>query len=214
MRGFRRFWARRTWAGSAPGVPPGSTKRDLDRRPEDRGASDSVFRFCVESEYIDKDPATVLRTPKQRDALPDLFDPRELHRLRGGSAVIRRDFGHTSALVPADCRGVGDPGQGTRPVAGSQRRQSTSSRLRRDAVVSWWLEVWRRLGAGGRRPCTVDADRCDLDPPLPTIGEPRMASISTDDVTERRAGSVTASPPGNRVADPDSEDRRAAIADG
>jgi site-specific recombinase XerD len=32
------------------------------------------FRFCVESEYLDRDPAHVLRTPKKREALPDVLD--------------------------------------------------------------------------------------------------------------------------------------------
>jgi site-specific recombinase XerD len=39
------------------------------------------FRFCVESEYIEVDPAHVLRTPKKREALPDVLDRRELSRL-------------------------------------------------------------------------------------------------------------------------------------
>jgi integrase/recombinase XerD len=39
------------------------------------------FRFCVESEYIDRDPAHVLRSPKKREALPDVLDRRELTRL-------------------------------------------------------------------------------------------------------------------------------------
>jgi site-specific recombinase XerD len=39
------------------------------------------FRFCVESEYLDRDPAQVLRTPKKREALPDVLDRRELARL-------------------------------------------------------------------------------------------------------------------------------------
>jgi len=39
------------------------------------------FRFCVESEYLDRDPAHVLRTPKKREALPDVLDRRELVRL-------------------------------------------------------------------------------------------------------------------------------------
>ena len=29
------------------------------------------FRFCVEREYLQRDPAHVLRTPKKREALPD-----------------------------------------------------------------------------------------------------------------------------------------------
>jgi integrase/recombinase XerC len=41
----------------------------------------SFFRFCVESEYLELDPAHVLRTPKKREALPDVLDRRELARL-------------------------------------------------------------------------------------------------------------------------------------
>ena len=32
------------------------------------------FRFCVENEYLEHDPALVLRTPKKREALPDVLD--------------------------------------------------------------------------------------------------------------------------------------------
>jgi integrase/recombinase XerC len=39
------------------------------------------FRFCVENEYLERDPALVLRTPKKREALPDVLDRRELARL-------------------------------------------------------------------------------------------------------------------------------------
>lgn len=39
------------------------------------------FRFCVESEYLERDPAAVLRTPKKRSAIPDVLDRRELIRL-------------------------------------------------------------------------------------------------------------------------------------
>jgi site-specific recombinase XerD len=39
------------------------------------------FRFCVESEYIERDPAHVLRTPKKRSVLPDVLDRSELSRL-------------------------------------------------------------------------------------------------------------------------------------
>ena len=36
------------------------------------------FRFLVENEEIERNPAQVLRTPKKRDALPDVLDSREL----------------------------------------------------------------------------------------------------------------------------------------
>jgi site-specific recombinase XerD len=39
------------------------------------------FRFCVENELLDRDPAMVLRTPKQTEALPDVLDRHELRRL-------------------------------------------------------------------------------------------------------------------------------------
>jgi hypothetical protein len=38
------------------------------------------FRFCVESERLERDPALVLRTPKKREALPDVLDRHELKR--------------------------------------------------------------------------------------------------------------------------------------
>jgi site-specific recombinase XerD len=39
------------------------------------------FRFCVESDYVERDPAQVLRTPKKREALPDVLDRAELQCL-------------------------------------------------------------------------------------------------------------------------------------
>jgi site-specific recombinase XerD len=39
------------------------------------------FRFCVESNYAEHDPAHVLRTPKKREVLPDVLDRTELGRL-------------------------------------------------------------------------------------------------------------------------------------
>jgi site-specific recombinase XerD len=39
------------------------------------------FRFMLENEEIDRDPALVLRTPKKREALPDVLDRRELARV-------------------------------------------------------------------------------------------------------------------------------------
>jgi integrase/recombinase XerD len=39
------------------------------------------FRFLYENEQIQRDPARVLRTPKKREALPDVLDRRELARL-------------------------------------------------------------------------------------------------------------------------------------
>ncbi len=41
----------------------------------------SFFRFCLENEYVERDPAHVLRTPKKREALPDVLDRSERERL-------------------------------------------------------------------------------------------------------------------------------------
>jgi integrase/recombinase XerC len=39
------------------------------------------FRFCIENEHLERDPAQVLRTPKKREALPDILDRTELFQL-------------------------------------------------------------------------------------------------------------------------------------
>jgi site-specific recombinase XerD len=57
------------------------------------------FRFLVENEYLDRDPAHVLRTPKKREALPDVLDRRELTRLL--TAVERGDVWERQ--VPGKC---------------------------------------------------------------------------------------------------------------
>lgn len=41
----------------------------------------SFFRFCVENEHLERDPAHVLRTPKKSETLPDMLDRAELSRL-------------------------------------------------------------------------------------------------------------------------------------
>jgi integrase/recombinase XerD len=46
------------------------------------------FRFCVESEYLERDPAHVLRTPKKREALPDVLGA--VKRLRFESRYVGR----------------------------------------------------------------------------------------------------------------------------
>lgn len=53
------------------------------------------FRFCLENEYLERDPAVVLRTPKKREALPDILDRTELYRLLavpGSGEVWQRRF--------------------------------------------------------------------------------------------------------------------------
>ena len=60
---------------------------EVERRPAVGSQARTVaalkcfFRFLVENEYLERDPAHVLRTPKKREALPDVLDQRELRRL-------------------------------------------------------------------------------------------------------------------------------------
>jgi site-specific recombinase XerD len=60
---------------------------EAERRPAPGSQTRTVaalrlfFRFCLENEYLERDPAQVLRTPKKREALPDVLDRRELCRL-------------------------------------------------------------------------------------------------------------------------------------
>ena len=41
------------------------------------------FRFLLENEQVERDPALVLRPPKKQEALPDVLDRRELASLLG-----------------------------------------------------------------------------------------------------------------------------------
>jgi len=60
---------------------------EATRRPSPSSQSRTIaamrmfFRFCIEGEYLDRDPAAVLRSPKKREALPDVLDRKELGRL-------------------------------------------------------------------------------------------------------------------------------------
>ncbi len=60
---------------------------ELTRRPAPASQARTVaalkcfFRFCVENEHLERDPAAVLRTPKKREVLPDVLDRHELARL-------------------------------------------------------------------------------------------------------------------------------------
>jgi hypothetical protein len=60
---------------------------EAERRPAASSQSRTIaavkgfFRFLVENEAIERDPASVLRTPKKSRALPDVLDQRELARL-------------------------------------------------------------------------------------------------------------------------------------
>ncbi|ADB52853.1 site-specific integrase [Conexibacter woesei] len=74
---------------------------EADHRPAPASQARTIaalrcfFRFCVENDYLDRDPAAVLRAPKKRDALPDVLDSRELRRLLstpGSGQVWQRRF--------------------------------------------------------------------------------------------------------------------------
>jgi site-specific recombinase XerD len=60
---------------------------EATRRPAPSSQSRTIaalknfFRFCVENGYLDRDPALAPRTPKKREALPDVLDLSELRRL-------------------------------------------------------------------------------------------------------------------------------------
>jgi site-specific recombinase XerC len=60
---------------------------EATRRPAPSSQAQTVaalrgfFRFCVESEYLERDPAHVLRTPKKRERCPTFARSQELLRL-------------------------------------------------------------------------------------------------------------------------------------
>jgi site-specific recombinase XerD len=73
--------------GGAPARPAPLPRRRGEPRPAPSSQARTVaalkgfFRFLVENEEIERNPAQVLRTPKKREALPDVLDSRELARL-------------------------------------------------------------------------------------------------------------------------------------
>jgi integrase/recombinase XerD len=79
------------------------TRPAASRQARTVAALKAFFRFCVENEYLERDPALVLRTPKKREALPDVLDRRELPRLL--NATRRRSSG--SATSPASGNATG-----------------------------------------------------------------------------------------------------------
>ena len=75
------------WAAVRPPELRRFLADEATRRPAPSSQARTVaalkcfFRFCVENEYLERDPALVLRTPKKREVLPDVLDRRELaHR--------------------------------------------------------------------------------------------------------------------------------------
>jgi len=67
---------------------------EAERRPAPSSQARTVaalkgfFRFLVENEVVVRNTAEALRTPKKREALPDVLDRRELQRLL---AAVKRD---------------------------------------------------------------------------------------------------------------------------
>jgi integrase/recombinase XerD len=61
------------------------------------------FRFLLENEQIERDPGRVLRTPRKREAPPDVLDRRELARLLG--VTERDESGSASMTVSASATG-------------------------------------------------------------------------------------------------------------
>lgn len=115
-----------------------------------------VFAFCVESDYVDRDAAHVLRTPKKREALPDVLDHGELGRLldapdRGG--VWRRvHAGKAPASLNPHWRSAHE-----QPAAGHGTRCSTVRRVfglapscRASAAPTPRVRR-KRIGPAGRR---------------------------------------------------------------
>ena len=83
-----------SWADVRPSDLRGFLAAEASSRPASASQARTVaalkgfFRFLVENEAIDRNPAAVLRTPKKREALPDVLDRAELERLL--AAVERR----------------------------------------------------------------------------------------------------------------------------
>jgi site-specific recombinase XerD len=85
----------RSWAEVRPRDLRRFLAAETERRPALASQARTVaalkgfFRFLVENELLERNPALVLRTPKKREALPDVLDRRELGQLL--QAVERDD---------------------------------------------------------------------------------------------------------------------------
>jgi site-specific recombinase XerD len=84
-----------SWNQARPADLRAFLAAEAQRRPAPASQARTIaalkafFRFLVEDEAIDRNPAGVLRTPKKREALPDVLDRPELERLL--SAVDQDD---------------------------------------------------------------------------------------------------------------------------
>jgi integrase/recombinase XerC len=86
------------------------------------------FRFLLENEQIDRDPALVLRTPKKGETLPDVLDKRELVRLL--TATERDDVvGSDTMTVSANATDSSLPSSPTQVCAAASCSGSTGRTL-------------------------------------------------------------------------------------
>ncbi len=90
-----------SWTEVCPADLRAFLAAEAERRPAPASQARTVaalkafFRFLVENEASDRNPAAVLRTPKKRDALPDVLDRSELERLLAAvncKGVWEREF--------------------------------------------------------------------------------------------------------------------------
>jgi hypothetical protein len=88
------------------------------------------FRFLLENEQIDRDPALVLRTPHKGEALPDVLDRRDLARysVRPSATMSGSASMTVSASATGSCsRSSHTPGSVGASCSGSTGRTSTSN---------------------------------------------------------------------------------------
>ncbi|HEY8646441.1 MAG TPA: tyrosine-type recombinase/integrase [Gaiellaceae bacterium] len=92
---FLRAEGVREWAAVRPAELRRFLAAEVGHRPAPASQARTVaalkgfFRFLLENEYLERNPALVLRTPKKRETLPDVLDRHELARLL--QAVERDD---------------------------------------------------------------------------------------------------------------------------
>ena len=166
---------RPTCAASLPSESSG------DRRPRARRARSRRSRAssasCVENEQIDRDPALVLRTPKKREALPDVLDRRELARLLDATErddVWKRQHARQARARPAPARAL----RLRRPTPERAARARLAGRRPRAASAA-------DPQGQGRPP----ADRAD--PPRARAALRRLPAASARATPSRRSSSAS-----------------------
>src|ERR1700739_513891 len=153
-----------------------------ERRPAPSSQAQTVvavlcfFRLCVESDYLDRDPAYVLRTPKKREALPDILDPeRACPPARGARQAGRLD-------APARLQDRARP-PAARPVRLQRPAPRRDHRPRHRRRGPRPAPAARRQGQGRQGTCRADPPRsCALVRRLPG----RAARHGRDGTVPRR----------------------------